>query len=192
MLFSWDLKQPADKSSPYNCCTPDSYPLRLDWTDKTVKEVPFFCQCQRKIKAAQCLHIARCMRVLHINFFLSSTVLVLTLWLHFDSRDEDGEDWRCGIGGGYHRHVAQWTVLRGLSDTELVTSFRFVEQPRRCHSDVWNSGAKVFCKGIISSGNGTQLNEINVRKLRRVQFDVRGVAVSQLQRTSFPFRSGDF
>jgi hypothetical protein len=55
-----------------------------------------------------------------------------------------------------------------------------------------HSGATILCEGIISSRNGTQLNEINVKKLRKVQFDVRGVAVSQLQRTSFKFRSGDF
>lgn len=71
ILFSWDLKQPADKSPPYNCCTPDSYPLRLDWTDKTVKEVPFSVSANGKSKQRSvCISRNACECCILISFCL--------------------------------------------------------------------------------------------------------------------------
>jgi len=71
MLFSWDLEQPADRSSPYDCCTPDSYPLRLDWTDKMVKEVPFSVTANGKSKQHRvCISRGACECSILISFCL--------------------------------------------------------------------------------------------------------------------------
>jgi hypothetical protein len=86
---------------------------------------------------------------------------VLTLWLRFDSRDEDGRDSDCGPGVGF-------IAMLHSEQCFGVCDVTFVWHPRCWHSDVWNSRATIFCRGIMSSRKGTQLYEINVKNLWKV------------------------